>query len=218
MSRVVLFDFDGVLVAGDSFAGWLRRHGLRPLLRRLIAMSVAPMGLALLSWRRTLPLGARLFLNIATRGANPSALRQSLDDYGRALARRPDKVIADGVRCVREHLDAGDRVIVVSGTEATLLHAVLDELQIRGVDVLASQLDFEGARVRVRRHCFGPAKLAALREAGIRAPWDLAYSDSPHDLPMLQAARAAVCVNWRAADHELASQALGTSATHVCWR
>ena len=217
MTRVVLFDFDGVLVAGDSFASWVRHQGLRPLPRRALALGLAPIGLPLLTWPRTRSLGARLFMHLATFGANPAALRASIAAFGRALAQRPGKIIVQGVACLRGHLDAGDRVIVISGSEATLVHAILDALGIVGVHVLASELDLDGRIARVRRHCFGAAKLTALADAGVAPPWDVAYSDSPSDLPMLRGAREAVCVNWHERDHALVARSLGPRVRHVRW-
>lgn len=216
--RLVLFDFDGVLVTGDSFAGWLRREGLRPPLRRLAATLLAPVGLPLLAFPPTLSIGARMFLGVAVRGAEPVALRRSLADWGRGLARRADRRIDDGLAALRAHRAAGDRVVVVSGTESTLLRAVLDELDLGEVAVVASELDFDGPGVRVRRHCFGAQKIHALAEAGIVPPWDLAYSDSPSDLPLLRGAREAVCVNWSPRNRALAQRTLGDRARHVAWR
>lgn len=216
--KLVLFDFDGVLVAGDSFAGWLRREGFAPPLRRLLAVLAAPLGLLLLRWERTRPLGARLFLHLAVFGAAPDAMRRSLDAYGRALAQRADRIIDDGLAALREHLAAGDRVIIVSGTETTLLFAILDELHVHGVEVVASQLDFERVSIRVTRHCFGAAKLSALRSAGITPPWDVAYSDSASDLPMLREAAQPVCVNWPETERALAERVLGPRARFVSWR
>lgn len=215
-ARLVLFDFDGVIVAGDSFAAWLRREGLRPPLRRLAGALLAPIGLPLMAFPATLSLGARLFLHAAVHGADAAALRASLDAWGRALARRPGKVIGDGLAALRRHLEAGDRVVVVSGTESTLLRAVLDELGVEGAGIVASELDLEGRGARVRRHCFGAGKLDALAAAGILPPWDVAYSDSPNDLPLLRHAREAVCVNWR--DRGRAACAPGGTVRFVDWR
>ena len=216
--RLVLFDFDGVIVAGDSFASWLRREGLKPPLRRLAGWLVAPVGLPLMAFPATLSLGARLFLHAAVHGAETAALRASLEAWGRALARRPGRVIQQGVLALHGHLAAGDRVVVVSGTESTLLKAVLDELGVRGAEIVASEIDHDGPSARVRRHCFGAGKLAALAAAGITPPWDVAYSDSPNDLPLLRHAREAVCVNWRPARRRRAASAPGGTVRFVDWR
>ena len=214
----MLFDFDGVIVAGDSFAAWLRREGLKPPLRRLAGWLLAPVGLPLMAFPATLSFGARLFLHAAVLGADSATLRASLDAWGRALSRRPGKVIHDGLSMLRGHLSAGDRVVVVSGTESTLLRAVLDELGVQGAEIVASEIDLDGRRARVRRHCFGTGKLAALSAAGIAPPWDVAYSDSPNDLPLLRHAREAVCVNWRPGHRSRAASAPGGAVRFVDWR
>ena len=214
----MLFDFDGVIVAGDSFAAWLRREGFKPPLRRLAGWLLAPVGLPLMAFPSTLSFGARLFLRAAVHGAEPVALRASLEAWGRGLARRPGKVIGDGLAALRAHVAQGDRVVLVSGTESTLLRAVLDELGVHGVEIIASELELGGRSARVRRHCFGTGKLRALAAAGITPPWDLAYSDSPNDLPLLRGAREPVCVNWRPRQRPMATRSLGAAVRFVDWR
>lgn len=216
--RLVLFDFDGVIVAGDSFAAWLRQEGFRSPLRRLAAWLLTPVGVPLLAFPPTLSFGARTFVGAAVYRAAPLPQRASLDVWGRALGRRPGGVIGDGLAALRAHIGAGDRVFAVSGTESPLLRAALDELQVRGVEVMASELDLGGGCARVRRHCFGRAKVAALAEAGGVPPWDMAYSDSPSDLPLLRHAREAVCVNWRSSDRPRAASAPGGTVRFIEWR
>jgi phosphatidylglycerophosphatase C len=117
---------------------------------------------------------------------------------------------------LREHLEAGDRVVVASGSEERLVHAVLDALGVRGVEVIASQIDLEPV-VRIRRHCYGAAKCTALAAAG-HERWDVAYSDSLADLPLLRGAAHAVLVDATPEMVAEATRQLGRPPGLVDWR
>lgn len=214
---VVLFDFDGVLVAGDSFASVLRRLIAQRWWRRALALAVAPLALPLLLSDRGKGAGAAIYLRVALLGAGAGELDARLRDYGQALARNPARVHADAVAALRAHLAQGDRVLVVSGSEQRLVDGVLAALDLRGIEVVASRLAHERGRWRVERHCYGRRKVEALGELGLAA-WDVAYSDSLSDLPMLAGARRAVLVNADAAMVERAARRLGRAPECLRWR
>lgn len=191
--RLVVFDFDGVLVAGDSMASFLRRQIEARWWKRVLALAVFPFAMPLLMSRRSLPLGARVFRRIAFLGMTGREARERLDAFGRELATDPGKARPRAVAALREHLAAGDRVVVATGSEERLVHAVLATLGVTGVDVVASRIELDPV-VRVRRHCYGAAKCVALAAEG-HERWHIAYSDSLADLPLLRAADRAVLVN-----------------------
>jgi phosphatidylglycerophosphatase C len=145
-------------------------------------------------------LGARSLLRVALIGADPEAIRASLVAFGVRQALDGRRIQPQAVAALRAHLEAGDRVIVVTGCERHLVRAILDGIGFADVELVASELDFEQRHLPVRRHCFSAHKLVALAEAGVHGPWDIAYSDSIDDLPMLGRAAQAVCVNWAATD------------------
>jgi phosphatidylglycerophosphatase C len=214
--RLVVFDFDGVLVAGDSMASLLRRMILARWWKRALALAVFPFAMPLLASRRWLPLGARVFRHIAFLGCRGGELRESFEVFGRNLATDPRKARPRAVAALRAHLAAGDRVVVATGTEERIVRAVLDTRDVRGVEVVASQIELEPV-VRVRRHCYGPAKCAALAAAG-HERWDVAYSDSLADLPLLRGAERAVLVDATPAMLAEAERRLGRAPECVDWR
>lgn len=214
---VVLFDFDGVLVVGDSFARVLRGLIGERWWRRALALALAPLALPLLLSDRGKGAGAAIYMRVALLGADADALDARLRDFGQALARNPARVHAEAVAALRVHLDQGDRVLVVSGSEQRLVAEVLATLGIAGVEVVASRLVHERGRWRVERHCFGVRKVEALRSLGLEA-WDVAYSDSLSDLPMLAGARRPVLVNASDAALDQAKRRLGRAPARTLWR
>jgi phosphatidylglycerophosphatase C len=147
----------------------------------------------------------------------PADARGRIASLARAIAADPSRYHADALTALAAHRQAGERVIVVSGSEETLVRGVLDGLGFPDVEVVASRLDLGGPRVRVLRHCFGAAKPRALAEPGVEA-WTCAYTDSLADLPLLDRAARAVLVNASAAAIRRATQHLGREPESVRWR
>lgn len=111
---------------------------------------------------------------------------------------------------VREHVEAGDRVIVATGCGAPLAQEVCAVIGLRAVEVVSST--FERRRWALPTGVAparGNGKLRALQQAaGVQLPVGHAYSDSASDLPLLRAARTAHVVDpsrndWRRLQREL---------------
>lgn len=195
MTRVVLFDFDGVLIRGDSMGRVMRRLLSRSLLHKTLAYAATPVALPLLRGRSTMRLGAAIYFRIAL----------ALDREGRAveaeLAREQVEARAHWIEPawarLAEHRAAGDRVIVVTGAPEVLVRGLLEQRGLAGLELVATQLERGARGWETRRHCYGPEKVAMLAERGIVAPWAVAYSDSDADIPMLTRADRAVIVSPR---------------------
>ncbi|MEO7916537.1 MAG: haloacid dehalogenase-like hydrolase [Dokdonella sp.] len=218
MPRVVLFDFDGVLVRDDLFESFLRNRFRRqpwrlmpmlPLLPALLLLCIVPTGRRLL---------INLFVRLGLSGSRLAKLEPELARWGRARARLPGVVMRDGVVALRRHVANGDRVVVVTGCEAGLARGLLDELALGDIEVIGSQLrdGWLGARPRV--HVIGRRKIPALAERGIVAPWAIAYSDSSRDTPMLKGATEAIIVNMDARNRKRVERRLGRKLEWVSWR
>jgi phosphatidylglycerophosphatase C len=214
--RVVLFDFDGVLLRGDAFALFvadaLKRSYPRLLLAWLLGLPLLP---SLLLTRRWL---ARMCVSVVLLGLSDARYTAVAERFGRTLARQPGRFNREALTALRQHLAAADRVLVVTGCEQRLAQAILDELGLHGMELVASSLQPGALGMRVRLHNIGRAKPRSLAAAGVLPEWDVAYSDSRQDLPMLAAARDAVLVN---ADPKLCrsvERALGRTVRRVHWR
>lgn len=215
--RTVLFDFDGVLVHGDSFESFLRSRLRRAPWRWPLLVPVLPFMPLLLRSPRGKGLLARLLLRVVTLGWSEPRYRRIAADFGRRFAQRPGVFLRDGIHALRCHLAAGDRVLIVSATEITLLDAILDTIALTGVERIASRVRSGRFGLRADPHNYGAVKVRQLVAHGIAAPWDRAYSDALPDLPLLAGARRAVLVNPDARTERVLRRALGERLEVVGW-
>ncbi|MFI6067127.1 haloacid dehalogenase-like hydrolase [Micromonospora sp. NPDC051227] len=208
----VIFDFDGVLLRGDAFGLFLRRTafaGARLPLAVAALVLLAPI-VTIPAFR---PWAGRWVSRIGLLGRNADELRAELERFGAGLGAEPGRIIAPGLRMIRTHLAAGDRVIVVTACEHTLARAVLDAIGLARVELVASRI--RGPRLIVHNH--GATKMAQLAGQGVTPPWRVAYSDSLSDLPVLCAAEQPVLVNANARQVARARRLLGARLTTVTW-
>jgi phosphatidylglycerophosphatase C len=214
MPRVVLFDFDGVLIRGDSFALFVRSRYAGSTWRKGMALLASP--LLLLTWPLSRRLSLYILVRIALFGLREPRYRVVADAFAATLARRPKQFCRDGLNRLRRHQADGDRVIVVTGCEETLATGILRELGLAGVEVVASQLRPGWLGMRRRRHNVGRRKVQSLAEHGVAA-WQVAYGDSMHDVAMLKQAGEAVLVNGTPKLCKWVEKALGRTLTRVEW-
>ena len=121
----------------------------------------------------------------------------SEDIYDETIAAR----IYSGTRALaQQHLDAGERVWLVTATPEELARIIARRLQLTGaLGTRAEEVDglFSGRLIGDLLH--GEAKAAAVRELAEREGLDLAqcaaYSDSINDIPMLSLVGRPVAVN-----------------------
>jgi phosphatidylglycerophosphatase C len=213
-ARVVLFDFDGVLMHGDAFALFARERYARSLGCKLMGLLSAPGLILLLPFSRNWPL--RLLARIALLGMSERTYRRKAEEFAGVLVRRPRQFCRDGVRALRRHQAAGDRVIVVTGCEHHLVSSVLSQLGLSDLEIVASQLRPSWIGMRLLRHNVGARKVQSLAQYGVTA-WQLAYSDSLQDAPMLKPAGEAVLVNGTPRLCKKVEKALGRTVTRVAW-
>ena len=212
--RVVLFDFDGVLMHGDAFALFARDRYARSPGCKLMALLAAPVLLLMLPFSRNWPL--RLLARIALLGMNERTYRHKAEQFAGLLVRRPRQFCRDGVRALRRHQAAGDRVIVVTGCEHHLVGSMLAQLGLPEIEIVASQLRPSWIGMRLLRHNVGARKVKSLAQYGVDA-WQLAYSDSLQDAPMLKPADEAVLVNGTPRLCKKMEKALGRAVSRVAW-
>lgn len=212
--RTVLFDFDGVLFRGDSYSLFMRERYAASLFRRLLLLPALPWLLITLpiSWR----LSVRTLVHIGLLGVSERRYTELATAFAESLVRRPGQFFRDGLNALRRHQMAGDRVVVVTGCEQTVARSIIDQLGLDGIEVLASQFRPGPFGMRVKLHNVGRRKLARLAAFGI-GEWQVAYSDSLADIPMLKPAAEAVLVNGTPKVCKKLEKALGRTITRVEW-
>lgn len=214
---VVLFDFDGVLLHGDAFTLFIRERFRRAWWRLLPGIPLLPL-LGVLACRRRGRLAAgRLLARIALLGVDERRYQTLVDRFAEDLVKASRRVSRMAVASLRQQLLAGARVLIVSGCEERLLCAILAELGITDMEVIASRVEWRLSGMRVVWHNVGVRKIARLASHGIEPPWDEAISDSWSDLPILAAARDPVLVNATPKLCKRVEKALGRSVRRVEW-
>ena len=213
-ARVVLFDFDGVLIRGDTYFEFLRARYLGSWWRLLILLFCLPWLLLMLLFSREHAL--RTVLHVALLGVNEQRYRRVAGEFAGALVRRSRPFCREALRALRAHQAAGDRVMVVTGCEQILMTAIFEQLGLMPLEVLASQLQPGWSGMRLRRHNVGIRKVQLLAQAGVTT-WQVAYSDSLRDVPMLKPATQAVLVNATPKLCKKIEHALGRPVARVQW-
>ena len=214
---VVVFDFDGVLFHGDSFTALMREHCRREWWRIVLAAPVLLLAAPFVALRQTRRRALRLLVHTVLLGVSERRYHLMAREFGQRLAQDANRFIRDGQRAVAEHARNGARVIIVTGCENTLARAMLDEIGLRDVELIASRLVAGRFGMRVSVHTFGPEKVRQLGLSGVQPPWDIAYSDSSTDAALLGAARSAVLVNGKPGTRARLLARLGHEPEHVSW-
>lgn len=212
--NVVLFDFDGVLIHGDAFYLFMRERYRRSWWRVLLALLSAPLLLLQLPFSPALPV--RTLMRIALLGVSEARYQVAANGFAGTLVRRPRQFCRDGLHTLRRHQAAGDRVIVVTGCEHTLVSGILQQLGLTDLEVLASRLRPGWFGMRLLRHNVGARKVQLLAQQELTT-WQVAYSDSVRDIPMLKPAVEVVLVNGTPTLCKKVEKALGRVITRVDW-
>lgn len=214
---VVLFDFDGVLVRGDAFSRWLRHRFAIAwwLIIPLVLMALVTFPAA--STLRGRGVIVRWVVTLALVGLDETTYRVSARECGQSIARDPRRLSSTALCALKAHRDRGDRVLVVTGCEETLAHSILEQLGLASIELVASRVVQGRLGLRIAVRNVGREKIRQLALRDIHPLWDVAYSDSPADLPMLEASRSAVLVNLRGADLARVKTRLGDRSTMVNW-
>ena len=212
LTAAAFFDVDNTMMVGASIFHYARGLAARKYFTTSDLLKFAS---------RQLRFRLRGAENLAVVGtARQEALSfvagRSVDEIIRLGEEIYDETMADkiypGTRAMAQrHLDAGQRVWLVTATPVELAQLIAQRLGLTGaLGTVAESVDgiYTGALVGEMLH--GRAKAAAVRAMAARGGLDLrrctAYSDSINDLPMLSAVGTAVAVNPDAELRDVARQ------------
>jgi phosphatidylglycerophosphatase C len=215
---VVVFDFDGVLVRGDSYRHFILRELNRSRRRLALMLPVLVVAMPMLKTAALRPHGQRLMLRFTFLGWSRSRFEANALEFGRQLANDETLVIGEAVDVLRRHVADGARVLVATRSAAVVVRAVLDEWGLQTVDLVASSASFSRLGMTSSLGVGGAAKVRELAKLGVRPPWDVAYSDSLSDFPLLAGAEHPVLVNGDQALRAKARNSLGPRLSFVAWR
>lgn len=215
--RLVLFDFDGVLMRGDAYTRFVRSRLRRSWWRLSIALVAVPLLLPLTGIRSLRMPVAGVFVRIGLLGVGAARYREMARAFAAELVQRPRIFIRDGIAAMRRHVVDGDRVVIVTGCEETLARAIFEAIGLHDLEIIASRLREGRLGMRKDVHNIGARKPVQIAAHGLAETWDIAYSDSSRDIPMLRAAREAVLVNAGPQTVKRVEAALGRTVRRVDW-
>ncbi len=198
---VALFDFDHTLIRRDSFAALVRELLWRDWWRITAAAGLLPAVSPLLSLRRTRGVPVLTLVWLATLGFDRERLGRHIEAHVAELVRDPATLVhRDGLARIREHQQAGHRVVIATGALEDLARSICGALGLEDIEIVGSSLRPWGGGMTALEHCFGERKVTMLRARGFPPPWRFVYTDSASDLPLLRHAEEGFFVNptWRA--------------------
>lgn len=213
----MVFDFDGTLVPMDTFGAFCKRL-LKQRPARLLALMVAsPTTIPWLLAPATRTRALSILLWLVTAGHDKESWHAAIAEFADTFIDEEEMVHSDGVLQVRAHVDAGDRVLIVTGCAEDLARAICKRLGLEGVEIVGSRLRHQWGGQFVLEHCIGGQKVRRLaREHGL-VTWDHVYTDHIVDLPLMRRADTTTMVNPRPRHWKRARRLFGDAARRVHW-
>jgi phosphatidylglycerophosphatase C len=208
--ETVLFDFDGTLISADSFGAFLLQFLRRRPARFLAFVAASPFVLPWLLAHRTRPRAFSILLWISTAGHHRDTWDAAMAEFAEQLASADRSVHTEGIDLVREHISAGDRVLIVTGCAEDLAQAICDRLGVGDVEIVGSRIARRWGGVVVLEHCIGRQKVKRLRTEYGLSTWKHVYTDHIVDLPLMKLAKGSTMVNPKRGHFEAARRMLGT--------
>ena len=207
--RLALFDLDNTLLAGDSDHAWgefLCRHGL------VDAVSYKARNDAFYQDYLAGQLDVQAYQNFCQELLGRSEMAQLEEWHRQFMAEFIEPIVlAKGEALVREHHEAGDRVVIITATNRFITGPIAARL---GVDtLLATECEMQDGRYTGRltdTPCFQEGKVTRierwLEETGHSLEGAYFYSDSRNDLPLLERVAHPVAVDPDPTLREIAEQ------------
>ena len=194
---VVFFDMDQTLVAGNStrlYARLLWKEG------RISLFQIVRVAVVFFLYRFGLIDMTRVTQRVigGMRGMDEATLQEECRRlFDTAIVKR---VYPDAIRDVKRHLDAGDRVVILSATSPYLVQPFVERFGVH--DMLCSEAEVVDGKFTgeaVLPVCYGAGKLVWAERYCAEHGFDLAkstfYTDSCTDLPVMEVVAHPIAVN-----------------------
>jgi phosphatidylglycerophosphatase C len=191
-SAVVVFDFDGTLVRRDSFIDFSFAYCRARPLRWLLIVPLLPVALLLLLLRSQAAAGSVL-LWAMTLGCSTRSFVIALRSYATSTLTKYafEEIFAELARHVRE----GSRVVIVTGSVATLVRGLLAARELPPLPVAGTRLMRRCGGLVTETHCTGEKKVHELRRRFGIGAWTTVYTNSFADRPLLGGAHEITLVH-----------------------
>ena len=191
--KLALFDFDGTMIKGDSISGFVR------LMVRLRLLPI-PKLLHLL-WNTLLWKTGRLPVE-AVKSRALSPLNQLSTSEAGVLCRKftlerlVPNLYQDALDTLKQHITAGDLVLIVSASPLCYLQHLKEKLPVACILGTLTDDRYE-VTVNVARGEKSKQIISWLQDSGIEPDWanSFAYGDSANDLEMLSMVGSPVLIN-----------------------
>lgn len=207
--RLALFDLDNTLLAGDSDHAWgefLCRHGI------VDAVAYKARNDAFYQDYLAGKLDVLAYQNFCQELLGRSEMAQLEQWHQQFMAEFIEPIVlAKGEALVRQHHEAGDRVVIITATNRFITGPIAARL---GVDtLLATECEMQDGRYTGRltdTPCFQEGKVTRierwLEETGQSLEGAYFYSDSRNDLPLLERVAHPVAVDPDPTLRDIATQ------------
>lgn len=195
-ANLVLFDFDDTLVYGDTGARMILQLGKQRIWPLFLSVIVSPIALPLLLFSSsTRRFGASIYLWLSTVGMSQKKIDDCLERLAKKIANQPGQYhIGKTWKHLYDHMNAGDKVVIVTGCWESLAKRIVDLMGIKNIKIIGSQQKRWMGGYISHSHCYGKNKLTHLSKAGFYPPWAFAYSDSFSDIHLLRHADTACLI------------------------
>lgn len=216
-----VFDFDKTIVSKDTGAAFIASIIHRSWLREALAALATPFAFALMARRATRKWGISVYLWIGTCGCSDDDLRAMCAKFAEAFFDPPigGRAFAGALDALREQDAAGRQLVVMSGSFDWIVRDILSRIAPGQYTIVASTHRRFMWGFIVDKHCVGQNKIQMARSAKVPdGPWDVGYSDSAWDVPMLRNCRTRYVVNPSNRTLERFKSAFGADFNVVRWR
>lgn len=205
---VVIFDFDGTLVSRDSFIDFALHYCARRPARLLAVLATLP--LALLLRLRSLHAASSALLWAMTLGASTRQFVVALRRYAKLTlpSYAHEAIFAELTR----HLDAGDRVVIATGTVPLLAQGLLGARGLARLPVVGSRMRRRWGGLVAITHCIGRVKVCELKRKLRIESWGSVYTDSFADRSLMSRARDVTLVGPSGRTLRRTQELVGSSA------
>lgn len=212
--RVIVFDFDKTIFAGDIGFEITRWRLLRSPWRCALGILLLPLYAPLFLHARSLRWGIGFAYWLSTVAAHDDDQHDFFATHGAALRQR---LFPQALTALREAQAQDTLVIIATGALPDLVRNLLQPVLEYMPEILGSTTrPFGGGRV-LEQHCHRSEKLRMLKEAGLSPPYAIAYSDSLADTPLFTASQRVVLVNANDSQANTLQHRLGRAIERVAW-